>query len=98
MNEFKWVGSEKHFVDELDVSQVGHVTIGRFGGNSSSGQYKNEDGCLVWVSETRDWEFTMILDGHKTAQSVELVIDHFNREKIHIQKVLMLPVRVLSWL
>jgi hypothetical protein len=91
MNEFKWVGSEKHFVDELDVSHVGHVTVGRFGGNSSAGQYKNEDGCLVWVCESGKWEFTMLLDGHKTAQSVELVIDHFNREKIQIQKVLMLP-------
>jgi serine/threonine protein phosphatase PrpC len=91
MNELSWAGSEKDFVDELNVSLIGSVTVGRFGGNSSAGQYKNEDGCLVWVNESADWEFTMILDGHKTASSVELVIDHFNKNKDEIQRVLMLP-------
>lgn len=90
MNELSWAGSDKDFVDELDVSLVGPVTVGRFGGNSSAGQYKNEDGCLVWVNESADWEFTMILDGHKTASSVELVVDHFNKNKGEIQRVLML--------
>jgi Protein phosphatase 2C len=91
MSELSWVGSDKNFVDELDVSLVGNVAVGRFGGNSSAGQYKNEDGCLVWVDESGGWEFTMILDGHKTASSVELVIDHFNKKKDEIQRVLMLP-------
>jgi serine/threonine protein phosphatase PrpC len=89
--ELSWVGSQKHFVDELDVSLVDKVVVGRFGGNSSAGQYKNEDGCLVWSNESENWEFTMILDGHKTAQSVELVVDRFNQEKYRIQDVLRLP-------
>ncbi|MFE1245041.1 protein phosphatase 2C domain-containing protein [Fictibacillus sp. NPDC058756] len=91
MSELSWVGSDKNFVDELDVSLVENVAVGRFGGNSSAGQYKNEDGCLVWVNGMGDWEFTMILDGHKTAASVALVINHFNKRKDEIQKVLMLP-------
>lgn len=91
MNELSWAGNDKDFVDELDVSLIGSVAVGRFGGNSSAGQYKNEDGCLVWVNESADWEFTMILDGHKTASSVELVVDHFNKNKDEIQRILMLP-------
>jgi serine/threonine protein phosphatase PrpC len=91
MNELSWAGSDKDYVDELDVSLIGSVAVGRFGGNSSAGQYKNEDGCLVWVNESADWEFTMILDGHKTASSVELVVDHFNKNKDEIERVLMLP-------
>ncbi|WP_226537322.1 protein phosphatase 2C domain-containing protein [Fictibacillus halophilus] len=91
MSELSWVGSDKDFVDELDVSLVEKVAVGRFGGNSSAGQYKNEDGCLVWVNKSADWEFTMILDGHKTASSVKLVVDHFNKNKDEIQKVLMQP-------
>jgi serine/threonine protein phosphatase PrpC len=88
--ELSWVGSEKNFVDELDVILIQHVAVGRFGGNSSAGQYKNEDGCLIWTNKGGDWEFTMILDGHKTAQSVELVVDQFNQKKEEIQSLLML--------
>ncbi|WP_432359892.1 protein phosphatase 2C domain-containing protein [Sporosarcina sp. UB5] len=70
--KFSWVGSEKNFIDEKDVQSVDRVTIGRFGGNSSAGQYKNEDGCIVWIGE--DWEFAAILDAHYSAESAELVI------------------------
>lgn len=28
---FNWVGSEQPFVDQLDIQQMGSVTIGRFG-------------------------------------------------------------------
>lgn len=87
-HELKWVGNENTFIDKLDVAEVGRVTIGRFGGNSAAGSYKNEDGCLVWTNEDENWEFTMILDGHKTAQSVELVIGHFVNMKNDITSAL----------
>ena len=71
-NRFSWVGSEKDFIDEKDIQSVDRVTVGRFGGNSSAGQYKNEDGCIVWVGA--DWEFAAILDAHYSAESAELII------------------------
>ncbi|MBN3555553.1 protein phosphatase 2C domain-containing protein [Fictibacillus nanhaiensis] len=83
-----WVGSDHTFVDEIDVTRVHNVTVGRFGGNSEAGSYKNEDGCLVWVNQAENWEFTMILDGHKTAQSVELVVNQFLRNENEIKLVL----------
>ena len=84
-NSFSWVGSEKDFIDQKDVQSIDRVTIGRFGGNSSAGQYKNEDGCMVWVGE--DWEFAAILDAHYSAESAELVINtliEFEQELIEM--------------
>ena len=72
MNPFSWVGSNKHFIDERDVRRFNRVVVGRFGGNSSAGQTKNEDACIVWQNE--DWEFTAVLDAHNSAESSELVI------------------------
>jgi hypothetical protein len=89
--EYSWVGSEIHYVDEPNIKCINNIVIGRFGGNSSEGQYKNEDGCLVWTSEEHNWEFVMILDAHNTAQSAKLVVDKFNQEKNSIQNILMSP-------
>ncbi|WP_370452584.1 hypothetical protein [Lysinibacillus sp. SGAir0095] len=51
--EFKWVGSQANFVDEIDIIKISNISLGRFGGNSMAGQYKNEDGCLIWVDEKK---------------------------------------------
>ncbi|MDP5276768.1 protein phosphatase 2C domain-containing protein [Chengkuizengella axinellae] len=65
-----------------------NLVIGHFGGNSSAGQYKNEDGCMVWVNQEKDWEFAIILDAHKTAQSAELVLETFGKEKGTVYEIL----------
>lgn len=90
-SNFVWVGSQKDFVDQPSIHQLNHIIIGRFGGNSSSGQYKNEDGCLVWFDEKEDWEFTIILDAHNTAESAEIILKKFNSEKPHIENLLSSP-------
>jgi serine/threonine protein phosphatase PrpC len=93
MNEMSWVGSQTHFVDELDVKRIGHhVVLGRFGGNSSEGAWKNEDGCLVWTNETDDWEFVVLLDAHNTAESAELVIKSIESQRTSIINLLMMDV------
>ncbi|WP_318618294.1 protein phosphatase 2C domain-containing protein [Sporosarcina sp. YIM B06819] len=86
MNNFSWVGSEKAFVDERDVRWINRIAVGRFGGNSSVGQTKNEDGCIVW--QTDDWEFAAILDAHKSAESAELVIRTFQEHKEGLSAIL----------
>lgn len=90
--EFSWVGSEQHFVDEPDLQQVGKIIVGRFGGNSHAGQYKNEDGCLIWKNEAQDWEFIMVLDAHNTAESAELVVEEFNQNKAGLENLLAKPL------
>ena len=88
MNNISWVGSEKDFVDERDVRWVDRIALGRFGGNSSVGQTKNEDGCIIW--QTEDWEFTAILDAHQSADSAELVIRTVEHHKEALSKILSL--------
>ncbi|WP_171910664.1 protein phosphatase 2C domain-containing protein [Rossellomorea aquimaris] len=84
MEKYSWVGSYNNYVDEIFIQSINKVVIGQFGGNSSAGQYKNEDGCLVWCSPG-EWEFAAILDGHDSAESVELVLNTIesNQESIH---------------
>ncbi|NKE04042.1 protein phosphatase 2C domain-containing protein [Mesobacillus selenatarsenatis] len=89
--EFSWVGSQEHFVDTPDVFQFGKIVVGRYGGNSSAGQYKNEDGCLVWFNEHQDWEFAILLDAHKTAESAELIIQQIEGAEFEIKQVLSMP-------
>ncbi|MED3574624.1 protein phosphatase 2C domain-containing protein [Cytobacillus praedii] len=92
IKEFTWVGSQDHYVDKINVQRINHITIGRFGGNSAAGQYKNEDGCLIWADEKKEWEFAIILDAHHTAESAELVIDIFTLKKTDIAAAFSMPM------
>ncbi|MBM7693202.1 serine/threonine protein phosphatase PrpC [Peribacillus deserti] len=74
IKSFRWVGNEAQFLDQPDVIEYEGILIGRYGGNSVAGGRKNEDGCLVWCSAEGDWEFSAILDGHNSAESVQLVL------------------------
>lgn len=91
MNEMSWVGSQEQFIDQLDVQMMEpNLVIGRFGGNSAEGAIKNEDGCLVWTNTEEDWEFALILDAHFSAQSAELVVSTFAKERDRISALLKL--------
>lgn len=85
---FCWVGSQRDFVDHPDILTLQHLIIGRYGGNSKAGQYKNEDGCLVWIDSLHDWEFVILLDAHNTAESAELVLSLFENNKIQFTSLL----------
>lgn len=88
---FSWVGSQEQFIDQSNTVQLGGIVIGRYGGNSSAGQYKNEDGCLVWFNEQQDWEFAILLDAHNTAESAELIIKQFETAELEVKHLLSLP-------
>ncbi|PLR89086.1 protein phosphatase 2C domain-containing protein [Bacillus sp. T33-2] len=89
---FSWVGSQENFVDQLNVHQINRIMVGRYGGSSTAGQYKNEDGCLVWQDEKEEWELAIILDAHHTAESAELVLEQFLNRKTDITRLLSRPV------
>ncbi|WP_226672135.1 protein phosphatase 2C domain-containing protein [Rossellomorea aquimaris] len=91
VSEFSWVGSQVDYVDEITIDHISHLTLGRFGGNSRAGQYKNEDGCLIWADETGSWELVVLLDAHYSAESAELVIHQFLTYKAEIQALLAKP-------
>jgi serine/threonine protein phosphatase PrpC len=92
ISEFSWVGSQAHLVDEISINHINHITLGRFGGNSAAGQYKNEDGCLIWADEDQDSEFVVLLDAHDSAESAELVIEQFKKRKKVIENLLSLSL------
>lgn len=85
---FSWVGSRDSFVDRTHVFSMDHLTVGRFGGNSSAGQSKNEDGCLIWINEQEDWEFVLMLDAHNTAESAEKVLEQVEAHKEPLENLL----------
>ncbi|MFC7373555.1 protein phosphatase 2C domain-containing protein [Fictibacillus iocasae] len=90
---FSWVGSEETLLDSPAVTKAGCVTIGRYGGHTAAGAKKNEDGCLVWCNKEYEWEFTMILDAHNTAQSAEIVLDALEKERESLHVLLNQPAQ-----
>ncbi|WP_281202740.1 protein phosphatase 2C domain-containing protein [Cytobacillus kochii] len=89
MNNYQWVGSQKHYVDEVHTNLLNNnIVVGHFGGNSTTGQFKNEDGCLIWMDQDEDWEFVIILDAHNTAQSAELVLKTIGNEQAQVRRIL----------
>ena len=87
-NTYSWVGSWVDYVDEKKTIQIEHLIAGHFGGCSTAGQYKNEDGCLVFINTQEDWEFTILLDAHNTAESAELVVATFLDEEKRIREMM----------
>lgn len=90
--DFQWVGSKADFVDRPAVINVGEMEVGRFGGNSSAGQYKNEDACLIWSSGTGEWEFVVLMDAHNTAESAEAVLTQMDVHKKKLKQLLSLAL------
>lgn len=91
--DFQWIGSKEHFVDQPFITKIEGIEIGRFGGNSTAGQSKNEDACLVWQSEAADWEFAMLLDAHQTAESAEAVLEQVDAHKEELKALLSEPLQ-----
>ncbi|MBO1003563.1 protein phosphatase 2C domain-containing protein [Pseudogracilibacillus auburnensis] len=91
VEDFSWIGSQKDFMDNPEVILLNHIMIGRYGGNTNTGQYKNEDGCLVWLNENEDWEFAIMLDAHNTSESALITLELFENNKAQIKHVLSLP-------
>ncbi|MBS4220496.1 protein phosphatase 2C domain-containing protein [Bacillus sp. FJAT-49711] len=85
-NIFEWSGSKIQYIDEIKIDSCNHVLIGTYGGNSNAGANKNEDGALVWKGA--DWEMSMILDGHDSSESVDLVIRTIQNEWESISEIL----------
>ncbi|HFT2184284.1 TPA: PP2C family serine/threonine-protein phosphatase [Bacillus cereus] len=84
--QHSWVGSREMCLDEISVKQYGDIVLGAYGGNISAGAKKNEDSALVWSNG--DWEFAAILDGHNSAESVDLVVNTIEKEYENIKVIL----------
>ena len=84
--QYSWVGNTEMCLGEISVKHYGDIVLGKYGGNISAGAKKNEDGALVWSNV--DWEFAIILDGHNSAESVELVVHTIEKEYENIKAIM----------
>ena len=92
MEQYSWIGSEKHYVDEMNRENLGQICIGRFGGNSSAGQWKNEDALLIWADSKKEWELVMLMDAHDSSESADLLMKEIDSLKDAVSAVLNRPV------
>jgi hypothetical protein len=63
-----------------------------YGGNTSAGAQKNEDGALAWSSERDGWTFAMLLDAHASSESTKLVMELIQSEEANVARLLSLSV------
>ncbi|MFJ7725256.1 PP2C family serine/threonine-protein phosphatase [Neobacillus sp. NPDC097160] len=70
--KLRWIGKEAPYLGQIKIDSCEELVLGRYGGHRQAGAYKNEDGALA--VKGADWEFAMILDGHNSAESVNLVL------------------------
>ena len=78
-NSFSWSGADNKFLDQPHLSKCNNMFVGCYGGNTKAGQYKNEDGAFV--TSGTEWEFSLILDAHNSANCTELLLKIFNSVK-----------------
>ncbi|HEK9098949.1 protein phosphatase 2C domain-containing protein [Bacillus pfraonensis] len=91
--QYLWVGSDEMCLGEISVQQYGDMALGRYGGNTSAGAKKNEDGALFWSNG--NWEFAMILDGHNSVESVALVVHTIQNAYENIKVLLEEPIETV---
>lgn len=89
---FSWSGAEESFLDRPVTTVYETVVIGRYGGRTDAGAQKNEDGALVMRGD--DWEFALILDGHSSADSVDLMLGTVTAGIPRIAQTLSGPVNL----
>jgi len=75
MESYAWRGSVEPCLDRPELTALGRVSVGRYGGNSGFGANKNEDAALVWSGA--DWVFAVILDAHAGSASADAVLGLF---------------------
>lgn len=73
MNHFSWCGDQAPLTDQIKITHHGSITLGRFGGSSASGAWKNEDAC--WIRADEAQQLVVILDAHTSPDSARAVID-----------------------
>lgn len=89
---FSWVGSDEMYLNTPTTIKYKNIVIGRYGGNAAAGANKNEDGAFVLLEPNGNWEFAMLLDAHKTAESAELLIQTIDSLADEIIRHLSRPV------
>jgi hypothetical protein len=86
MDSYVWRGSAEPCFDRPELTAIGRVSVGCYGGNSGFGAHKNEDAALVWSGA--DWVFAVILDAHAGSESADAVLELFERGRAELLELL----------
>ena len=92
ISAFRWIGSQIAYLDTPTLAQSARMIVGCYGGATRAGANKNEDGALVWFAHDGSWELALLLDGHTSAQSVELVVSTIEAHASSFAVLLSQPV------
>lgn len=92
ISAFRWIESQMVYLDTPTLAHRARMIVGCYGGATLSGANKNEDGALVWFAHDGSWEFALLLDGHDSAQSVELVVSTIEARATSFAALLNQPV------
>lgn len=87
-----WNGSINHYIDEIKMIDLHHVTVGIFGGSSSKGTKLNEDGLYI-ISKSDDFVFSVLFDAHATNESVIYFTEALIKKNVEIENFLKLDTR-----
>ncbi len=88
---FSWLGSEQSHLDKPEITELDGVVIGRYGGSTETGAYKNEDGARVWRSVRQGWTFAVLFDAHAGNDSAAAVLELIQKTKRELLQDLALP-------
>lgn len=92
LSAFRWIGSQIAYLDTPTLVHRERMIVGCYGGATQAGADKNEDGALVWFAHDGSWELALLLDGHNSAQSVELVVSTIEAHGPSFAALLSQPV------
>lgn len=92
MNKTIWHGDINCYLDIVNVSTVGEVSFGCFGGSTQSGQYTNEDGLYI-LSKKDEFVLSILLDSHATNESVRLILEEIETNEEMLKRYVDLPLK-----
>ncbi len=92
LSAFSWLGREHPYLDRPETTKLDDVVIGRYGGCTDAGAYKNEDGALVWRNAHQGWVFAVLLDAHAGSNSAAAVLTLIEEMREDLIKDHALPV------
>ena len=94
MFSYGWSGSSSPHLDTPTLHRCGAMVVGCYGGATKAGATKNEDGALLACAPDGSWELAMVLDGHHSVQSTDLVLATLRSELGTVERLLAQPCHV----
>lgn len=69
MKYLQWNGEFEKYIDSISIREIEDIWIGNFGGSSSKGTVKNEDGAIIYRLQNHG-VLAIIFDAHTSTDSV----------------------------